>query len=43
MIVGQIIGGYGGGRIARHLGRTFMRRAVVVIGIAMALSLLLTR
>ncbi len=43
MIVGQIIGGYGGGRIARRLGRTFMRRAVVVIGIAMALSLFLAR
>ena len=43
MIVGQVIGGYGGGRIARRLGRTFMRRAVVVIGIAMALSLFLAR
>ena len=43
MIVGQVIGGYGGGWIARRLGREFMRRAVVVIGIAMALSLLLAR
>ena len=43
MIVGQVVGGYGGGRIARRLGRTFMRRAVVVIGFAMALSLLLAR
>jgi len=43
MIVGQVVGGYGGGRIARRLGRTFMRRAVVVIGVAMALSLLLAR
>lgn len=43
MIVGQIVGGYGGARIAQRLGRTFMRRAVVVIGIAMALSLLLAR
>ncbi len=43
MIVGQIVGGYGGGRIAQRLGRHFMRRAVVVIGIAMALSLLLAR
>ena len=43
MIVGQIVGGYGGARMARRLGRTFMRRAVVVIGIVMALSLLLTR
>jgi uncharacterized membrane protein YfcA len=43
MIVGQIVGGYGGARIARRLGRTFMRRAVVVIGFVMALSLLLAR
>lgn len=43
MIVGQIVGGYGGARIARHLGRTFMRRAVVVIGVVMALSLLLAK
>jgi len=43
MIVGQVVRGYGGGRIARRLGRTFMRRAVVVIGFAMALSLLLAR
>ena len=40
MIVGQIVGGYGGARLARGLGRNFMRRAVVVIGAAMALSLL---
>jgi len=43
MIVGQIAGGYGGARLARRLGKTFMRRAVVVIGVAMALSLLLSR
>jgi uncharacterized membrane protein YfcA len=43
MIVGQIAGGYGGARIARRLGRRFMRRAVVVIGFAMGLSLLLAR
>jgi uncharacterized membrane protein YfcA len=43
MIVGQIVGGYGGARVARHLGRTFMRRAVVAIGVAMALSLLAFR
>jgi uncharacterized membrane protein YfcA len=43
MIVGQIVGGYGGARVARRLGRTFMRRAVVVIGFAMALSLLFSR
>jgi len=40
MMVGQIAGGYGGARIGQRLGRTFMRRAVVVIGVAMALSLL---
>ena len=43
MIVGQVIGGYGGARVARRLGRTFMRRAVVVIGVFMALSLPLAR
>jgi uncharacterized membrane protein YfcA len=43
MIVGQVVGGYGGARIARRLGRTFMRRAVVVIGVLMALSLLFAR
>jgi uncharacterized protein len=43
MIVGQVAGGYGGARVARRLGRTFMRRAVVVIGVAMALSLLFAR
>ena len=43
MMIGQIAGGYGGARLARRLGRTFMRRAVVVIGVAMALSLFLSR
>jgi uncharacterized membrane protein YfcA len=43
MIVGQVVGGYGGARIARRLGRTFMRRAVVVIGVAMAASLLIAQ
>jgi hypothetical protein len=43
MILGQIAGGYGGARIARRLGRRFMRRAVIVIGVAMGLSLLLAR
>jgi uncharacterized protein len=41
MIVGQIVGGYGGASVARRLGRRFMRRAVIVIGVAMGLSLLL--
>lgn len=43
MIVGQVVGGYSGARIAQRLGRTFMRRAVVVIGIVMALSLFFAR
>ena len=43
MIVGQIAGGYGGARMARRLGRHFMRRAVIVIGVLMALSLLFAR
>jgi uncharacterized membrane protein YfcA len=41
MIVGAIAGGYGGAGLARKLGRRFVRRAVIVIGLAMALSLLL--
>jgi uncharacterized membrane protein YfcA len=43
MAVGAITGGYGGAGIARKLGRTFVRRTVIVIGVAMALSLLLLR
>lgn len=41
MMVGTIIGGYVGARTARKLGRTFVRRAVVVIGIVMAVALFL--
>lgn len=40
MIVGAIAGGYGGAGIARKLGRSFARRAVIAIGLAMAVSLL---
>ncbi len=40
MIAGAIAGGYGGAGIARKLGRNFARRAVIVIGLAMAISLL---
>jgi uncharacterized protein len=40
MMVGAIAGGYGGAGLARKLGRRFVRRAVIVIGLAMALSLL---
>jgi uncharacterized membrane protein YfcA len=41
MTVGQIVGGYGGATLARRLGRPVIRRAVIAIGIAMGLSLLL--
>ena len=41
MIVGAIAGGYGGAGLARKLGRRFVRRAVIFIGIVMALSLFL--
>ena len=40
MIVGAIAGGYGGAGLARKLGRRFVRRAVIVIGLGMAMSLL---
>jgi uncharacterized protein len=36
MAAGAIAGGYAGARLARWLGRTFVRRAVVVIGLALA-------
>lgn len=41
LAVGTIAGGYFGARIARRLGRTFVRRAVVVIGLVMTIALLL--
>jgi len=40
MAIGASVGGYGGAGLARALGPTFVRRAVVVIGFAMAASLL---
>src|SRR5712691_10906278 len=40
MVVGAITGGYGGAGLARKLGPRFVRRAVTVIGFAMAVSLL---
>jgi uncharacterized membrane protein YfcA len=43
MIVGAIAGGYGGAGLARKLGRRFVRRTVVVIGLIMTLSLLFRR
>lgn len=41
MMAGTILGGYFGARAARRLGRAFVRRAVVVIGIVMAAALFL--
>jgi len=43
MAVAAIIGGYLGARVARHLGRTFVRRSVVVIGLAMGIALFFKR
>lgn len=43
MVTGAIAGGYGGAGIARKLGRSFARRAVIAIGLAMAISLLFRR
>ena len=39
MMLGTILGGYAGARIARRLGRTFVRRSVVVIGLVMTVAL----
>ena len=41
MMAGTILGGYAGARMARRLGRKFVRRAVVVIGVVMTVALLL--
>lgn len=43
MVMGAIAGGYGGAGLARKLGRRFVRRAVIVIGLGMAISLLFRR
>jgi uncharacterized protein len=40
MAAGAISGGYGGASLARRLGRPFVRRCVVVIGLVMGISLL---
>jgi hypothetical protein len=40
MAAGAVIGGYCGARLARRLGRQFVRRLVILIGLAMAVSLL---
>jgi hypothetical protein len=39
MMVGTLIGGYAGARLARHLGRKFVRGFVVAIGIVMTVVL----
>lgn len=41
MMIGTIAGGFLGAKIAHRLGRTFVRRAVVVIGLVMTIALLL--
>ena len=40
MAVGAIAGGYGGAGLARKLGARFVRRVVIAVGFAMAVSLL---
>jgi hypothetical protein len=39
MAIGAILGGYGGAGTARKLGRTAVRRIVILIGLGMAVSL----
>jgi uncharacterized protein len=41
LTIGTITGGFFGARLARRLGRKFMRRFVVVIGMTMTIALLL--
>lgn len=43
MAVGAIAGGYGGAGLARRLGRTVVRRIVILIGFGMAISLFIRR
>ena len=43
MCLGSIIGGYGAAGLARRLGQKFVRRTVIVIGLAMAISLFFKR
>ncbi len=39
MVVGAIVGGYGGARVARRIGGTAVRRIVICVGLGMAVSL----
>ena len=41
MALGAIVGGSGGAAVARYIGRTAVRRVVIVIGFGMALSMML--
>ena len=41
LMIGTIVGGLVGARLARRLGRVFVRRAVVVIGLTMTVALFL--
>ena len=43
MMVGAVAGGYGGAGLARRMGRRLARIVVIVIGLAMAISLLFRR
>jgi len=43
MAAAAIVGGYLGARVAKRLGRTFVRRAVVFIGLAMGIALFFKR
>ena len=43
MAVGAVAGGYGGAGAARRLGRTAVRRIVILIGLGMAVSLFVRR
>jgi uncharacterized protein len=43
MAAGAVSGGYGGASLARRLGRRFVRRSVVLIGVVMGLSLMYHR
>jgi uncharacterized membrane protein YfcA len=40
MAVGALAGGYVGARTAQRVGRTFIRRAIVVIGFAITIAML---
>ena len=43
MAIAAIVGGYAGARVARRLGRKFVRGAVIVIGLTMTVALFLRR